>query len=83
MHVFIRLYKESISKEMNTDSDLNLHIMTKLSGWLHYCDTSDITEVAIKMGFLVPFGRILNINGHLCSYSEHLFKPYTHFLKDK
>ena len=30
------LYKESISKEMNND-DLNLHSMTKLSGWLHYC----------------------------------------------
>ena len=31
-----RPYKESISKEMNND-DLNLHSMTKLSGWLRYC----------------------------------------------
>ena len=31
-----RLKKESISKEMNNDSDLNLHSMTKLSGWLRY-----------------------------------------------
>ena len=30
-----RPYKESISKEMN-DIDLNLHNMTKLSGWLRY-----------------------------------------------
>ena len=29
-------YKESISKEMNNDNDLNLHSMTKLSGWLRY-----------------------------------------------
>ena len=29
-----RPYKESISKEMNNDNDLNLHSMTKLSGWL-------------------------------------------------
>ena len=31
-----RLQKESISKEMNNDNDLNLHSMTKLSGWLRY-----------------------------------------------
>ena len=31
-----RLYMESISKEMNNDNDLNLHSMTKLSGWLRY-----------------------------------------------
>ena len=30
-----RPYKESISKEMN--NDLNLHSMTKLSGWLRHC----------------------------------------------
>ena len=29
-------YKEWISKEMNNDNDLNLHSMTKLSGWLRY-----------------------------------------------
>ena len=36
MQIFLRLYrpyKESISKEMNND-DLNLHSVTKLSGWL-------------------------------------------------
>ena len=27
-----RPYRESISKEMNNDNDLNLHSMTKLSG---------------------------------------------------
>ena len=32
-----RPYKESISKEMNNDNDLNLHSMTKLSSWLRYC----------------------------------------------
>ena len=37
MQIFLRLYrpyKESISKEMN--NDLNLHSVTKLSGWLCY-----------------------------------------------
>ena len=29
-------YKESISKEMNNDNDLNLHSMPKLPGWLCY-----------------------------------------------
>ena len=32
-----RPYKDPISKEMNNDNDLNLHSMTKLSGWLRYC----------------------------------------------
>ena len=32
-----RPYKESISKEMNNDIELNLHSMTKLSGCLRYC----------------------------------------------
>ena len=38
MQIFLCLWtiKESISKEMNNDNDLNLHSMTKLSGWLHY-----------------------------------------------
>ena len=31
-----RPYKQSISKEINNDNDLNLHSMTKLSGWLRY-----------------------------------------------
>ena len=31
-----RIYKESISKEMDNDSDLNLHNMTKFWGWLCY-----------------------------------------------
>ena len=31
-----RPYKGSISKEMNNDNS-NLHSMTKLSSWLHYC----------------------------------------------
>ena len=30
-------YKELIPKEMNTDNNLNLHSMAKLSGWLRYC----------------------------------------------
>ena len=38
MQIFLcyKPYKESISKEMNNDNDLNLHNMTKLSGWLRY-----------------------------------------------
>ena len=40
MHIFCvyRPYKEPISKEMNNDNDLNLHSMTKLLGWLRYCN---------------------------------------------
>ena len=37
MQMQIFLYEESISEEMNNDDDLNLHSMTKLLGWLHYC----------------------------------------------
>ena len=36
---FFRVYKpyeDSITTEMNNDNDLNLHAMTKLSGWLRY-----------------------------------------------
>ena len=31
-----RPYKESISKEMNNDNDLNLHLHDQTSGWLRY-----------------------------------------------
>ena len=41
-----RPYKESISKEMNNDNDLNLHSMTKLSGWLRYW-----ADVHLRMHF--------------------------------
>ena len=34
--VFMDYKRESISKEMNNDNDLNLHRMTKLSSWLRY-----------------------------------------------
>ena len=42
-----RPYKESISKEMNNDSDLNLHSMTKLSGWLRYWVVDHIVVMVI------------------------------------
>ena len=29
-------YKESISKKMNNDNDLNLHLNDLMSGWLGY-----------------------------------------------
>ena len=32
-----RPYKESISKEMNKDRDLNLHLHDQMSDWLRYC----------------------------------------------
>ena len=32
-----RPYKESISKEMNNDNDLNLHLHDQMSGWRRYC----------------------------------------------
>ena len=39
---------KSISKEMNSDNDLNLHSMTKLSGWVHYWlrSKTDVAESA-------------------------------------
>ena len=35
-----RPYKEPISKEMNNDNHLNLHLYDKMSGWLRYCSRS-------------------------------------------
>ena len=32
-----RPYKEPISKEMNNDNNLNLHLHDQMSGWLRYC----------------------------------------------
>ena len=32
-----RPYKEPISKEMNNNNDLNLHLHDQMSGWLRYC----------------------------------------------
>ena len=40
MQIFLCLYKpykESISTEMNTNNDLNLHLHDQMSGWLRYC----------------------------------------------
>ena len=34
-----RPYKESISKEMNNDNDLNLHLHYQMSCWLRYCSS--------------------------------------------
>ena len=31
-----RPYKESISKEMNNDNGINLHLHDQMSGWLRY-----------------------------------------------
>ena len=36
-----RPYKESVSKEMKNDDDLNLHGMIRLSGWLRKWFTID------------------------------------------
>ena len=40
-----RMIKESISKEVNSDNNLNLHSMTKLSGWL---DTSRDSKLNVQ-----------------------------------
>ena len=39
-----RPYKESISKEMNNDNDLNLHLHYQMSGWLRYWLTMTFIE---------------------------------------
>ena len=47
MQIFLRLYgpyKESISKAMN--NDLNLHSVTKLSGWLCYWLIGKLKHIA-------------------------------------
>ena len=33
---------------MNNDNDLNLHSMTKLSGWLRYCQLNYFCSVIIQ-----------------------------------
>ena len=46
MQIFLHLYrpyKESISKAMN--NDLNLHSVTKLSGWLCYWLTGKLKHI--------------------------------------
>ena len=59
--------KESISKEMNNDNDLNLHSMTKLSGWLRYC-MCFITRIKRSSNpdlyFMISFSLIF------CLYNE-------------
>ena len=70
-----RPYKESISKEKINDNDLNLHSMTKLSGWLRYwtavssflslepktldCNFFVINYVVLMKNFDHIIGRIL------------------------
>ena len=34
---FLAPKKESISEEMNSDNDLNLHLHDQISNWLRYC----------------------------------------------
>ena len=46
-----RPYEQSISKKMNKDNDLNLHSMTKLSGWLRYCT---------KLHFFIVYHTLFN-----------------------
>jgi hypothetical protein len=36
-HANYRPYKESISKEMNNNDDLSLHLHDQMSGWLRHC----------------------------------------------
>ena len=55
-------YEESISKEMNNDNDLNLHSMTKLSGWLRYCVQSTISLAG-------GYRRLQCIKSHLSQQS--------------
>ena len=37
-----RPYKEQISKEMNNDNNLNLHLHDQMSSWLRYCACSRV-----------------------------------------
>ena len=53
-----RPYKESISKEMNnSDNDLNLYSMTKLSGWVHYWLRSKTNVARVIVGSGVKTAR--------------------------
>ena len=44
-----RPHKDSISEEMNNDSDLNLHLHDQMPGWLHYCLRNILLDVFIKI----------------------------------
>ena len=46
-----RPYKEPISKEINNDNHLNLHLHDQMSGWLRYCSRS--VALVWRLGILV------------------------------
>ena len=46
-----RPHKEPISKEMNNDNHLNLHLHDQMSGWLRYCSRS--VALVWRLGILV------------------------------
>ena len=68
-------YKEWISKEINNDNDLNLHSMTKLSGWLRYW-----SHVLLLRNWRSTFGNIPKKYGLLEARSRNLAsgKPRTY-----
>ena len=71
MQIFLlyRLYKESISKEMNNDNDLNLHSKTKLlaRGWLRCCTGNYFTNATYSEQFgNSELLRCFNYKKHFC-----------------
>ena len=49
--VYRPLYKEPISKEMNNDNHLSLHLHDQMSDWLRYCSRS--VALVWRFGILV------------------------------
>ena len=81
MQIFLCLWtiKELISKEMNNDNDLNLHSMTKLSGWLCYCCRGNSLIGKMLLRTWPNYCELLQIGAHikwlvifLILYSESL-----------
>ena len=51
-----------MSKEMNNDNDLNLHSMTKLTGWLRYLSQNH--QERCKVNHIIPKGQDMFIPNH-------------------
>ena len=70
-----RPYKEPISKEMNNDNHLNLHLHDQMSGWLRYCFGGDrlgfFGDRSVSMNLSVSFAK----RSDLCTSHSNMFSP--------
>ena len=72
-----RPYKEPISKEINNDNHLNLHLHDQMSGWLRYCSRS--VALVWRLGILVTgvvlctWKTIIESSGLQLLWEEYVF----------